>query len=152
MFRDRSVPAPLLLPAEVVLEDLEGGRLVDDVLLVLGLFAGETKFLGGVDGGEGFVVVVKREVGKGLLELVSEVANFLGGVAFAAVGFERKTEEEGLYFSLGDDFGKTNEGLDFVAMNGLDGMGGDAEVVSGGEANAGVAMVDGEDGVLVVHV
>ena len=141
-----------LLPAEVVLEDFEGGGLVDDVLLILGFFTSETEFLGGVDGGEGFVVVVEREVGEGLLNLFSEVTNLLGGVAFAAIGFEGESEEEGFDFSLGDNFSEANEGLYFVAMNGLDGMGRDPEVVGGGEANAGVAMVDGEDGVLVVGV
>lgn len=129
------------------MEDFEGGGLVDDGFLFAGVFAGLVEFGGGGGGGEGFVVVVEGEVGELVLELVAEGANFLGGGAFGAVEAEGEAEEEGFDLALGDDFAEAVEGFGGGEVDGFDGVGSDGEVVGGGKADAGVSVVDGEDGV-----
>ncbi len=52
------------LAAEPIVEDLDGGGLVDDVLVFAGRYAGRAELFGGSDGAEAFVGEFEWEVGK----------------------------------------------------------------------------------------
>lgn len=131
---------------EPVVEDLDGGGLVDDLLLLPGVLSGAAEFLGGGDGAEAFVGVVEGEVGETGTELRSEGADLCRGVAFRAVHAEGEAEDEVLDAALRDDLGDAFEGIPGVTVDGFDRMGGDAERIGGGKADPGGAVVDGEDG------
>ena len=54
---------------------------------------------------------VEGKGGESFAKFITEETNFLGGFAFAAIGFEGKPKEEGLDVSLGDDFRKATHGI-----------------------------------------
>jgi len=136
------------LPAEVFGEDFEGGGLVDDGLLLLGVFAGLVEFFGGGDGGEAFVEIGEGDGAEFGAELFAEFADFGGGGAFGAIHAEGEAEDDGFNFSFRDDCENARDDLGLATVDGLDGMGTDTEFISGSEANAGFTMVDGEDRVV----
>ena len=57
-----------------------------------------------------------------------------------------------LDFTLGDDFDDALEHAFFSVVDGFDGVRTDGEFIRRGEADAGVSVVDGEDGVIVHRV
>lgn len=131
------------LPAEVVFEDFESCRLVDDAFLFFGIFTGFAEFFRGGHGGEAFVNESKREAPEVFLELLAEEADFLGAGSLGSVHAEREAENDGLDLPLGDDFENSRDGLGLADVDGFDGVGRDGELIGGGDPDAGVAVVDG---------
>jgi hypothetical protein len=82
----------------------------------------------------------------GLAELVGEGEGLEGLRAGGAVGVEGVADEEEFYFVLADEAGDGFEvGAEVGAVEGEEGLGGEAEGVGDGEADALVADVERED-------
>ena len=133
----------LVLPAEVVFENFEGGGLIDDAALFFGVLAGFAEFFRGGHGGEAFVNESEGEATEVFLELLAEEADFLGAGSLGSVHAEREAENDGLDLPLGDDFENACDGLGLADVDGFDGVGRDGELIGGGDPDAGVAVVDG---------
>ncbi len=121
--------------------------MVDEGLLFFGVFAGLVEFFGGADGGEAFVEVGEGDGVELLAELLAELADFGRGGAFGAIHAEGEAEDDGLDFTLGDEFKDAGDDLGGAAVDGFDGVRADTEFIGRGDADAGVSVVDGEDGV-----
>jgi hypothetical protein len=145
-----------LVTGEEGFEEEGGGYLVDEVL------AGDAVLLAGASaeegvgfvGGEALIEEVEREGGVGgadeFDEGVGEGEGFEGLGAGGAVGVEGVADEEGVDVMLADEAGDGFEvgaevGLGGGAVEGEEGLGGEAEGVGDGQADALVADVERED-------
>jgi hypothetical protein len=139
------------------LEEEGGGDLVDDVFAIeaggmaggSGSVAGEIEEGVGVVGGEALVEEMDGEVGVGLAgcfrQGLGEGLGFGGLGAEAAVGVEGVADEEDFDVVLADEAGDGLEvGAESGAVEGEEGLGGEAEGVGDGEADAAVAYVERE--------
>jgi hypothetical protein len=127
------------------LEDEGGGDLVDEGLVVLAGFAGGVEDFVGFAGGEALIPEFDGELG--------EVGEFLGkGLDFGGLGAEVAGEVERVADDDADAVetaAETGEGAEIVfrvalAGEGEDGLGGEAELVRDGDADAFGADVEGE--------
>lgn len=133
----------LVLPAEVVFENFEGGGLIDDAALFFGVLAGFAEFFRGGHGGETFVNESERESSEVFFEFLAEQADFLGAGALGSVHAEREAEDDCLDLPLGDDFENACDGLGLADVDGFDGVGRDGELIGGSDSDAGITMIDG---------
>jgi hypothetical protein len=142
---------------EEALEEEGGGDLIDDVFAVEagGAAGGAARGMGGVArqiqegvgvvGGEAFVEEVVDEGGVGLFERLSEGLGLGGLGAGRAVGVERIADEEDFDLVLADEASNGFEiGAEGGAVQGEEGLGGEAEGVGDGETDAAVADVECE--------
>ena len=130
-----------------------GGDLVDDVLAVeaggmaggAGGVAGEIEEGVGVVGGESLVEKMVGEGGVSVVQGLGEGLGFGGLGAGGAVGVEGVADEEDLDVVLADEAGDGFEvGAEGGAVEGEEGLGGEAERVGDGQTDAAVANVERE--------
>ena len=96
-------------------------------------------------GGEALVEEMVGESGMGFLEGLGEGLGFGGLGAGGAVGVERIADEEDFDFVLADESGDGFEiGAERGAVEGEEGLRGEAEGVGDGETDAAVADVERE--------
>jgi hypothetical protein len=131
---------------EEALEEEDGGDLVDEVLAVEAVLmagAGAEKGVG-VVGGEALVEEVEGESGVLFPQGVGEGEGLGGLRAWAAVGVERVADDQNFDVVLADEAGYGFQvGAELGAMHGEERLGGEAEGVGDGEADAFVAYVEG---------
>jgi hypothetical protein len=142
-----------LVAGEETFEEEGGGYLVDEVLAgeaILG--AGARAEFGGVQegmgvvGGEALVEEVEGEGGVGLAERVGEGQGFEGLGAGGAIGVEGIADYQDFDLMLADETGDGFEvGAERGAVEGEERLGGEAEGVGDGQADALVADVERED-------
>ena len=111
--------------------------------------AGEVEEGVSVVGGEALVEEVVSEGGVGFFERVGEGLGFGGLGAGRSVGVKRVADKEYFDFVLADEAGDGFEVGPYVwfgmtAVKGEEGLGGEAERVGDGEADAAVADVERE--------
>ena len=107
--------------------------------------AGEIEKGMGVVGGEALVEQVVSEGGVGFLEGMGEGLGLGRLRAGCAVGVEGVADDQGFDFVLADEAGDRFEvGAEGGAVEGEEGLGGEAERVSDGETDAAVADVERE--------
>ncbi len=146
--------------AEPGLEQEDGGDLVDDggagLAVEFALPAGEVAAPAvvveesvGLGGGEALVEEVKAEVGVLLTEMGGEGLG-LGGLRAGITGeMERKADDDvGDEVFADDASDRLQVEVQGFAMEGKERLGGDAEGVGEGEADAAVADVEGEDALI----
>lgn len=134
-----------LLSVEEGLEDEGGGDLVYDSAVLLAAMAGFIEDLVGCPGGESLVVEVDGEGGEGA-KFGSE------GLGFGGLGTGRAGEVDGVADDDGGDgeaAGEPGEGAEVVAgiamtLKSEDRLGGEAEFVRDGDADAAVTDIEGE--------
>ncbi len=127
------------------LEDEDGGDLVDDVLAADGGVAGVVEVAVGLGGGEALVPEVDGEGELGA-EVFGECLG-LGGLGALVAGHVEGVADDGLGdVVLAEEAGDGLEvGASAGAVEGEDGLGGEAEGVGEGDADAAVADVEGGD-------
>lgn len=139
----------LTLFRQPVVENLKGRGLIDDVFLLAGGLARSAQLFGGACGAESFVGVLKGKAWDLFNEFVAEESDPLSGLTLAPIEAERQAQEEELNLPLADDFGDAFERIRFFEVDRFDRMGGDAKQIGGRQADAGQAVIDGEDGMEV---
>lgn len=138
---------PLALLPQPVVEDLEGGGLVDEWLLLAGGLSGTLQLLGCCCRAQALVGEFERNSWKGRTQLCGEGAYFFRGTPLASVHAQREADEQPAHASFSDQHGDTLHRVGAVHGDRLDGMGRDTEGIGGGEPDAGLTMVDGKNGV-----
>jgi hypothetical protein len=73
----------------------------------------------------------------------------LGSITLAAVETKGEPEEHEFDLAFAHDFRDALKGIGARDLDGLDGMGRDAKGIGRSEANAGLAVIDGENGMEV---
>jgi hypothetical protein len=147
--RSGKLEARSCLFVEEGLEDEDGGDLVDDAAVLLAGVAGLIEDLVGFAGGEALVPEVDGKAG--------ERAEFGGKcLIYGGLWTDVTGEVEGVSDDDADDgkaAGETGEGAEVVAgdaaagalaLEGEDGLGGEAEFVRDGNADAAVADIEAE--------
>jgi hypothetical protein len=138
---------------EKALEKEGCGDLIDDVFAVeaggaarrTGGMAGEVEEGVGVVGGEALVEEIVAESGVSFFEGLGEGLGFGSLGAGRAVGVEGIADEEDFDLVLADEAGDGFEvGAEGGAVEGEEGLGGEAEGVGDGETDAAVADVECE--------
>ena len=81
------------------------------------------------------------------MELGSEGADLGGGAAFGAIHAKWQADDESVDLANFRQSGDPLDRIAFTHIDGFDGVREDAKVIRGGDADAGVAMVDAEGGV-----
>jgi len=132
----------------VVLEDFKGGGLIDDTLLFLRIFTRFAKFPGSGHRGEAFIDKGQRETSQMSLEFLSKLPDLGGTGPLRAVHAERQAEDDALDFPFGDHFQNAGNNFRPATINGLDRMNPDPEFIGRSKADAGLAVVDGQNGVI----
>jgi hypothetical protein len=127
------------------LENEHGGHLVDDVFVVLAGAAGFIEELMGFAGGEALVPGVDRQASE-RAEFGGELLHFLGARAGFAGEMEGVADDNGGDREAAGEAGYRAEIVASVAVDfeGEDGLGGEAEFVGDGHANALGADVETE--------
>lgn len=131
--------------AEKVLEDEGGGDLIDDAGVLPAGMAGLVEDLVGFVGGEALILKVEGQAGE-LGELEGEGAGFFGlGTGLAGEQQGKADDEAGDFESAGE----AGEGAQVLAaaaaaLEGEHGLGGEAELVRDGDADAAAADVEGQ--------
>ncbi len=136
----------LTLFRQPVVENLKSRRLIDDVLLLAGGLARSAQFFGCACGAESFVAVLEGKAWNLLNEFVAEESDPLGGLTLAPIEAERQAQEEEFHLPFADDLCDAFERVRFFEVDRFDRMGGDAKQIGGRQADAGLAVIDGEDG------
>ena len=125
-------------------EDFDGGGLVDEGLLAFGIAAGVAEFGGGVDGAVRLINEVDGHVRESFQQPVGETADLGGGGAFLGIEVQGEAEDESDDATLGDDGGDAIDGIGGGKVDGFHRMGEDAKGIGGGDADAGIAVVDSQ--------
>ena len=138
---------------EKALEEKGCGDLIDDVLAIeagraaggSGCMAGEIEKGMGVVGSETLVEQMVREGGVGFLEGMGEGVGLGCLGAGCAVGVEGVADDKGFGFVLADEAGDSFEVCaEGGAVEGEEGLGGEAERICDSETDAAVADVQRE--------
>ena len=116
--------------------------MVNDGLLLFRVAAGFTEFSCGAGGGERFVDEDERGGGKALLQADCEFTDLRCGPAFAAIHADRQAEHERADLSDLRELADPLDGVAFGLVDGFDRVREDAEVISRGDANAGITVID----------
>ncbi len=137
-----------MVAGEEAFEEEGGGYLVDEVLAgdAVGLAGARAEEGVGVVGGEALVEEVVGQGGVSFFEGFGEGEGFGGLRAGCAVGVERVAYKEGFDVVLADEAGDGFEvGAEMGAVEGEEGLGGEAERIGDGQSDALVADVECED-------
>ncbi len=123
--------------------------MVDEVLLLARGHAGGAELLGSSRGAQSFVGILEGNAGNFFGEIVAEGTHSLGSITLAAVETKGEPEEHEFDLAFAHDFREALKGIGARDRDGLDGMGRDAKGSGRREANAGLAVIDGENGMEV---
>lgn len=129
-----------------LLEDFDGGGLVDEGFLLFGVFSCFMQLCGGADGAVGFVDPMQRDLRVECLQLLGKTSGFLCGLAFSAIEVAGETDDDGFDLALLDQRTDARERFLLVSVDGFHGVRHDADRVGRGDADAGVAVIDAEGG------
>ena len=127
-------------------ENFHGGGLIDDGFLLAGIASGFAEFRGGAGGAEGFVHEDERDGWNACTQQIREGPDFCSGIALTAVHPQRQADDERVDAAQFRETRDALDGLGFRAIDGFHWMGEDAEIIGGGDADAGIAMIDAERG------
>jgi hypothetical protein len=130
---------------EPVLQDEDGGHLVDDLAAALDGHIGLAQQAVGLGGGEALVPKMDREV-KVTAQVFGENLHFVCAGAFGSAHAEGVADDDFAYGELVDNFGEGLKiGAFVAAVEGFDALRGDAEGVGDGKADAPGADVEAKN-------
>jgi hypothetical protein len=129
------------------IENLDGGGLIDDLFLPAGLAAGLPELGGGLAGGQGFIDKNQGQRRQAGAQQGGEGPHLFRGGSRAAVHAQGQPEHQGADAA---ELGQPRDPLNRIEPDPVDGfnrVGEDPEVIGGGNADAGLAVIDPERGV-----
>jgi hypothetical protein len=128
-----------------VLQDQDGGHLVDDFATALDGHIGLPQQAVGLGGGEALVPKMDGEV-EVTAQVFGEGLHFFCAGAFGSAHAEGVSDDDFGDAELVDNFGKSLKiGAFIAAVEGFDALGGDAERVGDGESDAARADVESQN-------
>ncbi len=128
------------------LEDLDGGGLIDERLLLFGIFPCLVQLRRCADSGVGFIDEMQRQARMEGLELGGKAADFLRRLAFSAIEMTRHAEDDGFDLALLNDGADAGERVLLLPMDRFHRVSHDAHWVRGGDADAGIAIINAQSG------
>lgn len=104
------------------------------------------QFSGGGGGGERLVHVNEGDEGNPLPKFLTEGSDFGSGGAFAAVHADGQAKDDGVNFADRRELDDPFDRIGFSDIDRFDGMGEDSKIIRGGDADAGITVVDPKRG------
>ena len=144
----RGVQTSRLLPvvAHPEVEDFDCGRLIDHGFLFACIASRFAQLGGGAGGGEGLINKNHRHGADALVKLRGKGPHFCRSIALAAVHAQRQADHERADSANLHKLRDALDGIELLAIDRLNRMRKNAEIIRRSDTDAGVSMVNPERG------